>query len=102
MYSNIKYCWMKANGKLPDDFASHACVAAYASDHFLLSTSLLPHGISSFSNPGLKMIASLDHMIWFHGPFRADEWLLFEMEVMHGFTHGLEHTHYWWSWLDIW
>lgn len=100
-----QYVWMKANGTLPDDFACHACVsfkncfcngisflllftlcqlfkvAAYCSDHYLLNTSLLPHGITSFSNPGLKMIASLDHTIWFHGSFRADEWLLFEMEV---------------------
>ncbi|KAI8815303.1 acyl-coenzyme A thioesterase 8 [Cladochytrium replicatum] len=72
--------WMKAKGQLPDDLRFHHCVAAYLSDEYLLNTSLLVHQITGFSRPRLKMIASLDHMIWFHQPFRADQWLLYEME----------------------
>ncbi|KAJ3126813.1 Acyl-CoA thioesterase 8 [Nowakowskiella sp. JEL0407] len=76
-----KQCvWMKSKQTLPDDIRFHHVVAAYCSDHYLLSTALFAHGITSFSNPRLNMIASLDHVIWFHAPFRADEWLLFEME----------------------
>ncbi|KAJ3135750.1 Acyl-CoA thioesterase 8 [Physocladia obscura] len=72
--------WMKAVGKLPDDLAIHQCVAAYTSDHYLVNTALLPHGVSAYTDPQLTMIASLDHAIWFHAPFRADEWLLYVME----------------------
>ncbi|KAI8826822.1 acyl-coenzyme A thioesterase 8-like protein [Fimicolochytrium jonesii] len=75
-----QYIWMRAKGTLPDDPAIHNCVAAYCSDHYLLTTSLLTHGISNLSNPRLTMLASLDHAVWFHAPFRADEWLLYEME----------------------
>ncbi|KAJ3109805.1 Acyl-CoA thioesterase 8 [Phlyctochytrium planicorne] len=72
--------WMRAKGTLPDNLAFHQCVAAYTSDHYLLNTSLLPHGVNGFTNPQLSMIASLDHTIWFHKPFKADDWLLYEME----------------------
>jgi len=72
--------WLKSRSKLPDDPAFHMCVAAYSSDHQLLWTTLRAHGITGFSNPRLKVIASLDHSMWFHEPFRADEWLLYEME----------------------
>ena len=68
--------WIRAAGKLPDDPALHACVLAYASDLTLLGASLLPHGIII----GDRRIqpASLDHALWFHRPFRADEWLLYD------------------------
>jgi acyl-CoA thioesterase II len=68
--------WIRAAGKLPDDSALHACVLAYASDLTLLGASLLPHGIII----GDRRIqpASLDHALWFHRPFRADEWLLYD------------------------
>ncbi|TCO18019.1 acyl-CoA thioesterase-2 [Kribbella steppae] len=68
--------WIRAAGKLPDDPALHACVLAYASDLTLLGASLLPHGIVI----GDRRIqpASLDHALWFHRPFRADEWLLYD------------------------
>ncbi|GAA1647758.1 acyl-CoA thioesterase II [Kribbella alba] len=68
--------WIRAAGKLPDDPALHACVLAYASDLTLLGASLLPHGIII----GDERIqpASLDHALWFHRPFRADEWLLYD------------------------
>ena len=66
--------WIRANGALPDDELIHACVVAYASDLTLLDTATLPHAIGY--NAGYQM-ASLDHAMWFHRPFRADEWLLY-------------------------
>ena len=48
---------------------------AYASDYGLLGTALQPHGLTVRS-PGLQ-VASLDHALWLHRPFRADEWLLY-------------------------
>jgi acyl-CoA thioesterase-2 len=70
--------WIRANGRLPDDFRLHQCVLAYASDFSLLDTALVPHGRTLF-DPGL-MLASLDHAVWFHRPFRADEWLLYSQD----------------------
>jgi acyl-CoA thioesterase-2 len=67
--------WFRAVGRLPDDVALHQCVLAYASDMTLLDTSLLPHGYSVFSKE--MQLASLDHAMWFHRPFRADEWMLY-------------------------
>jgi acyl-CoA thioesterase II len=69
--------WIKANGVLPDDPLVHACVVAYASDLTLLDTATLPHAIGY---DGRVMMASLDHAMWFHRPFRADEWLLYHQE----------------------
>jgi len=69
--------WMRTNGRLGDDRLIHACAMAYLSDWGLLRTSLLPHGLFSF-DPRLQ-IASLDHSMWFHAPFRCDEWLLYDM-----------------------
>jgi acyl-CoA thioesterase-2 len=70
--------WVKADGQLPDDPALHNYLLAYASDFAFLTTSLLPHGISWLS-PGMQ-VASLDHVMWFHQPFRIDDWLLHVME----------------------
>lgn len=67
--------WLRANGDLPDDLTIHQCVAAYASDLTLLGTTMLAHGYPD-ERPGF--MASLDHAMWFHRPFRADEWLLYE------------------------
>jgi acyl-CoA thioesterase-2 len=67
--------WIKATGRLGDDLALHQCVLAYASDFTLLDTALIAHGRFVF-DPRL-MLASLDHAIWFHRSFRADEWLLY-------------------------
>jgi acyl-CoA thioesterase-2 len=67
--------WFRAAAALPDSRPLHQCVLAYASDMTLLDTSLLPHGYNLFA-PELQL-ASLDHAIWFHRPFRADEWLLY-------------------------
>ena len=66
--------WIRANGSLPDDPLLHACVVAYASDLSLLDTATLPHAIEYDGN---YQMASLDHAMWFHRPFRADDWLLY-------------------------
>jgi acyl-CoA thioesterase-2 len=67
--------WIRADGSLPNDPLLHACVVAYASDLSLLDTALLPHEVR-WDSPGL-MVASLDHCMWFHRSFRADDWLLY-------------------------
>ena len=67
--------WIRANGVLPDDPLLHVCIVVYASDLTILDTAMLPHG-SSFSD-GEFQVASLDHAMWFHRPFRADSWLLY-------------------------
>lgn len=71
--------WLRADGQLPDDPLIHTIVLTYASDMTLLDTSLLPHGGTWF-NPTLFM-ASLDHAMWFHRPFRADQWLLYSQDT---------------------
>jgi len=70
-----QHVWIKANGTLPDDPLLHACVVAYASDLTLLDTAIQPHAMTFDDDQ--YMIASLDHAMWFHRPFRADEWLLY-------------------------
>jgi acyl-CoA thioesterase-2 len=67
--------WMKSKGPLPDDLNLHRAALAYASDYTLLEPILRRHGIAWIS-PGIKF-ASLDHAMWWHRPFRADEWLLY-------------------------
>ena len=74
----VKYVWFRADGELPDAAALHAYILAYASDFNLLTTALLPHGKSVWHRD--MQIASLDHALWFHGPLRADEWLLYAMD----------------------
>ncbi len=76
--SAIQNVWIRASKPLPDDPALHQCVLAYASDMTLLDTSLVPHGRNLF-DPDL-MMASLDHALWFHRPFKADEWLLYAQD----------------------
>jgi acyl-CoA thioesterase II len=73
-----RYIWLRAVDKLPDSPALHAYLLAYASDYSFVSTALLPHGVAWFT-PGLQ-IASLDHVMWFHQPFRVDEWLLYAID----------------------
>ncbi len=70
--------WLKTVAELPDDVALHRSLLAYASDHAFLTTALLPHGVS-WSTPRMQ-VASLDHAVWFHRPFRVDQWLLHVME----------------------
>jgi len=66
--------WMRAVGALPDQPALHACLLAYVSDYHFGTTALAPHGLSWLS-PSLQL-ASIDHVMWFHRPFRCDDWLL--------------------------
>jgi len=66
--------WMRAAGALPDDPALHAYLLAYVSDYSFMTTALAPHGMSWLS-PALHL-ASIDHVMWFHRPFRCDDWLL--------------------------
>ena len=70
--------WVRANGTLPDALTLHQCVMTYASDMTLLDTATLPHAMA-WNDPNYLM-ASLDHAMWFHRPFRADEWLLYAQE----------------------
>jgi acyl-CoA thioesterase-2 len=70
--------WMRADGRLPDDPALHQVVVAYASDMTLIDTALLPHGVAWADEQ--YMVASLDHAMWFHRPFRADQWLLYDLQ----------------------
>jgi acyl-CoA thioesterase II len=71
--------WLRAAGHLPDDPVLHACILTYASDMSLLETSLLPHGLG-WGDDRTQM-ASLDHAMWFHRPFRVDEWLMYDMHT---------------------
>lgn len=68
--------WMRADGRLPDDDLLHVCVLAYASDMTLLDSVLVRHGVYWGFDKVLG--ASLDHALWFHRPFRADEWFLYD------------------------
>jgi acyl-CoA thioesterase II len=70
--------WIRADGTLPDDPLLHACVATYASDMSLFDTILAPHDVR-WDDVNF-MGASLDHCMWFHRPFRADEWLLYDTD----------------------
>jgi acyl-CoA thioesterase-2 len=70
---------MRAVGPLPDDPALHRSLLAYVSDFSFVTTALEPHGASWVSAPNLQ-IASIDHVMWFHRPFRIDEWLVHVME----------------------
>lgn len=86
------HMWMKAATKLPDDPALHICALAYASDLSLLDAVMARYGRTLFD--GRISSASLDHAMWFHRPFRADNWLLYAKESPsaqsgRGFTRGL-------------
>lgn len=70
--------WMKTRGTLPDDQDLHCYLLAYVADSDFLTTSLRPHGVSLIS-PGMQ-VASIDHVMWFHRPFRIDDWLLHSVE----------------------
>jgi acyl-CoA thioesterase-2 len=84
--------WIKAAGSLPDDPALHRAVAAFASDLSIIGTALLPHGLGWYDDA--VQLASLDHAMWFHRPFRVDQWLLFVQDSpsssgARGFNRGL-------------
>lgn len=74
----VKYIWFRAAGTLPDEPQLHKLLLAYASDFNLLTTSMLPHGVSVFQK--FMQVASLDHALWFHADLRMDDWLLYAMD----------------------
>ncbi len=87
--------WLRASGRLPDDSILHTCVLTYASDMTLLDTTLNPH--RGKVDEEHLMMASLDHAMWFHRPFRADEWLLYAQDTpstsnARGLARGLIYT----------
>lgn len=73
-----RHMWYRAIDSLPDDPALHRYLLAYASDFSFLGTAMDPHGVSILS-PGMQ-VASLDHVMWFHRPFRFDDWLLYSVD----------------------
>jgi acyl-CoA thioesterase-2 len=86
--------WMRATGPVPDDIIVQQSVLAYASDMSLLDTALLPHG-RSWNSP--IQMASLDHAMWFHHPFKMDDWLLYAQDSpsasgARGFNRGAVYT----------
>lgn len=90
----LDHIWLKTRGAVPDDPVLHRVLLAFVSDMSLLDTSLLPHGKSIFS---AVQVASLDHAMWFHRPFRADEWLLYVQDSpsasgARGFNRGAIYT----------
>jgi acyl-CoA thioesterase-2 len=89
------HVWMRATSPLPDDPAIHQAVLAYASDMTLLDSTLVAHGRTVFEKT--IQAASLDHALWFHRPFRADDWLLYAQESpftgsARGFARGSIYT----------
>lgn len=87
----FRHVWFKAKGNLPDEVRVHQEVLAYASDYNLLITASLPH-LEQVRRQDL-FFASLDHAMWFHRSFRADEWLLYALDSpsasnSRGFTRG--------------
>jgi len=90
----LDHIWLKTRGALPDDPAIHRALLAFVSDMSLLDTALLPHGKSIFSD---LQVASLDHAMWFHRDFRADDWLLYAQDSpsasgARGFNRGSIYT----------
>lgn len=84
--------WIRTAAKLPDDPALHMCALAYASDFSLLDAAMARYGRTLFEKDMLP--ASLDHAMWFHRPFHADEWLLYSQDSPsaqngRGLTRGL-------------
>jgi acyl-CoA thioesterase II len=74
----VRYVWFKTLNTLPDETLLHQTALAYVSDYGLITTALQPHGLT-FRSRGLQM-ASLDHSLWLHRPFRVDDWLLYAMD----------------------
>jgi len=78
LYTGSNFVWLRVTGRLPDDPLVHVVLMTYASDLTLLETVLLEHRVSWYD--GRISAASLDHAMWFHRPFRADQWLLYAQE----------------------
>ena len=90
-----QHVWVRATGIVPDDRALQAAILAYLSDMTLLDTSLHPHGRTIFDRD--LQVASLDHAMWFHRPFKLDDWLLYTQDTpsasgARGFNRGALYT----------
>ena len=90
-----RYVWFRANGSMPDDQRIHQYLLGYASDFNFLPTALQPHGVG-FLEPGMQ-VATIDHSMGFHRPFRMDDWLLYAVESSsasgaRGFVRGQIYT----------
>ncbi|KAL1917669.1 uncharacterized protein VTP21DRAFT_4062 [Calcarisporiella thermophila] len=77
-----RYFWLRSRKKLTDDTREHHCALAFASDEECLFTAGLPLGVAFVTDPHISMLTSLDHTLYFHEEFRADEWLLLELEAV--------------------
>jgi len=73
----VRHVWFRLAGRCPDDEVLHRCLLAYVSDFHLLETATFPHGLSH--QTGDVLLASVDHGMWFHRPFRIDDWLLYAL-----------------------
>jgi acyl-CoA thioesterase II len=73
-----RHVWLKTVDRIPDSADLHRNLLAYVSDFHLVATATLPHGVH-FAE-GNVQLATLDHAMWFHQPFRVDDWLLYSME----------------------
>jgi acyl-CoA thioesterase-2 len=87
----LQHSWIRTVDKMPDGLRLNQCLLAYASDMTLLDTSYRPHGIG-WTNENFQ-VASLDHAMWFHRPFKSDDWLLYAQESpfsggARGFSRG--------------
>ena len=70
--------WIKMRGRLPDEAPLHAAAFAYLSDYWINFAACIAH-VRAFADAGARLyVASLNHAIWLHRPFRADQWLLFD------------------------
>jgi acyl-CoA thioesterase-2 len=90
----VDHIWLRTRGSVPDNPVLQRALLAFVSDMSLLDTALLPHGKSIFSE---VKVASLDHAMWFHRPFRADDWLLYVQDSpsasgARGFNRGAIYT----------
>lgn len=90
-----QHVWIRASDVMPDDSRLNQCFLAYASDMTLLDTCYRPHGIG-WTDPDFQ-VASLDHAMWFHQPFKTDEWLLYQQDSpfsggARGFNRGSFYT----------
>ncbi|CAN5617338.1 acyl-CoA thioesterase II [soil metagenome] len=91
----VRHMWLRSHGAMPDSPPAHQAALAYVSDYGLLAAAVQPHGLHIRSRN--LQAATLDHAIWFHRPFRLDEWLLYTMDSpaaagARGFTRGSVYT----------
>lgn len=91
----VQHIWVKVQGNVGDDLKRHQTLLAYISDFGLLGTALYPHAVAP--NSKNMQAASLDHALWFHRPFRVDDYLLYSLDSPNssggrGFSRGSFYT----------